>query len=972
MDFRVLGPVTVRTDSGERVASGGKLWTFAALLLVHPGETVARERVITEIWNGAPPPSAGANLRTYAMGLRRLLGSRAGRFTGHPAGYRLDVEPVDVDLCVFERHAAAGRAALPGDPATAAEHFGRALGLWRGAPLAGPRHGPVLAMTAEILDEQRLNVGEDRFAALLDLGRYEEAAGGLRRHLAGHPLRERAWVQLMTALYRQGDPAAALAAYADARAALADGLGIDPGEELRALQQVVLRRDELPPPRRALITATVAAEPAAPRQLPRVTPFFVGRAAELAAIRSALEAVPDGPVAVAVHGPGGVGKSALVLRAAHAAAARFPDGQLYADLRGTSLTSAPVPATTVLARFLRALDVPSAEISGDPDEDAARLRSVLADRRLLVVLDNAAGAEQVTPLLPATAGCAVLITGRRPLDPLDAIVLPVNPLSEAEAVRLLAELAGTERIDAEPEAAARVVRHGDRLPLAVRVAGARLAARPEWPVAMLADRLDDDAARLDELRHGDLAVRTCLRVGYRDLAAADPVAARALRLAGAAGLSHVRAQAVAALLDDVPRVARDALDRLADAQLVHAEGPDSYRMHDLVRLFAAELASAEDGGDGDAALRRLASHYLGTAREAARCLRDDPVAEIAGDWLEPDWAVPPPFTGPSEAVAWLEAERDGMVALARRLADTPDRSARLAIDLMWVLQSYLPRGGHWSDYALLAEQARRVADRLGDRRGEILAWTILSGADQQASRFDAAAEKLNRALGLAQRTGSPTGEASVLSHLGHLYQLRGDDERALTYYARALSRYELMKLPLQRGLLLHNIGEIHLARGDAEEAVALLDAALRLQRGCRDRLGAALTLAMLTVAYCELDRHDAAQANGTEAVRLAAETGHRQAEWLALLGRAESLLRLGRVEESREAANTALEVAARPADDYRRALATYALARAADALGRVTEARTLWDRATALRATTRTPPLPVLERLLHLPTASAR
>jgi len=530
VDFQVLGPVTVRTDDGERTASAGKLWTFTTLLLVHPGETVPRERMIAEIWAEEPPPSAGANLRTYAMGLRRLLGSRAGRFSSRPAGYRLDVEPDEVDLCVFERHAAAGRAALGEDPATAAERFGQALELWRGAPLSGPGHGRVLAMTAEILQEQRIGVTEDRFAALLDLGRHEEAARGLRRHLTGHPLRERAWAQLMTALYRQGDSAGALAAYADARAALAEGLGIDPGEELRALHQTVLHRDPLSPPRRPEET------PGPPRQLPRATPFFVGRATELAAIRAALDGVRHRPVAVAVHGPGGVGKSALVLCAAHAAAGEFPDGQLYADLHGATLTSAPVSVATVLARFLRGLGVSPAEISGDPDEDAGRLRSVLAGRRVLMVLDNAADAEQVTPLLPATAGCAVLITSRRPLGPLDAAVLPLPPLSEAEAVCLLAELIGPGRVRAEPEAAARVVRHGDRLPLAVRVAGARLAARPGWPVALLADRLDDDAARLDELCHGDQAVRACLRVGYRDLSAADPVAARALRLAGTAGL----------------------------------------------------------------------------------------------------------------------------------------------------------------------------------------------------------------------------------------------------------------------------------------------------------------------------------------------------------------------------------------------------------------------------------------------------
>lgn len=566
-----------------------------ATLLVSANERVSLDRLVGELWD-CPPRSAVANLRTYASGLRRVLGEvdAGDRLVASPSGYLLRVEPHELDLQRFQAATEAGRSALTRDDyAAAATLFREALDLWRGAPMEDVDPGPDLATRIALLEEQHLAVIEDLAEARLAVGEHAALTADLRLLVAAHPFRERLHHQLMLALYRSGDVPAALAAYARARAALADQLGIEPGAELAALHQAILRRaPELSPPDSPVVVGAPAQAAEPPRQLPPNPVAFIGRAAELAKIRAAFAGAMRHAVVV-VHGPSGVGKTALVVRAGHELADRFPDGQLYVDLRAGAHG---VDTAHALGRLLRGLGAPPGGVPDDLAEAAAMFRSQTAARRLLIVLDGAAGVDQVRPLLPSGPGCAVLITSNRPMCALDAFRLRLERLGVADGTRLLGLLAGDERVAADPRMAARLVALCDGNPLALRIAGARLAARADWSVADLAGRLADERGRLDELRADDLALRSSFWASYGELAgSADPedrAAASALRTVAVLRVPELPGAVAAALLDTTERRAVTLLDRLAEANLVEPLTPTTFRVPDLLRLFLADLALA--------------------------------------------------------------------------------------------------------------------------------------------------------------------------------------------------------------------------------------------------------------------------------------------------------------------------------------------------------------------------------------------
>lgn len=606
--FRVLGPVEIDggTD-GVTVPIGGlKQRILLVTLLLNANRPVSHERLSEAMWGAVPPPSATANLHTYAARLRQSLGatgSGAKRLVTRPGQYLLLVEPGELDLHRFEDLAERARAALArGEFLSVAQVAGQALALWRGPAADRVPRVPVLAPQLEALDEQRLSLLEDRIEARLALGEHAAVVTRLRELVAEHPLRERAWAQLMLALYRGGDVAASLAAFQNARAALKHQLGIEPGAELTELQQGILKRDpslgattpesRTMDPGRPRHDAAGSNEP--PRQLPR-DPALVGRLLER---RTLLELVTDGGrgLVVAIHGPGGVGKSALAIHAAHLLAQRFPDGQLYVDLGGARAGLPAVDAAAALARVLRALGVPSGEVPRGIQEAAARFRSMLARRQILMVVDNAVDAAQVQPLLPAGSGCATIVTSRRLLPTLGgATHLGLDALSAPEAVDLLGQVVGAARVAAEPDAAEEVARLCDHLPLALQIAGARLAGRPHLRIAQLAARLADERVRLEELEAGELSVRFCLRASYRPLRdSADPadrLAGRVFRLVGLLGVPDVSVPGVAGLLEVAEAVAAEALDRLVDAQLLTVTAQGRYRIRGLPLRFAAEQAA---------------------------------------------------------------------------------------------------------------------------------------------------------------------------------------------------------------------------------------------------------------------------------------------------------------------------------------------------------------------------------------------
>jgi DNA-binding SARP family transcriptional activator len=606
-EFRVLGPVELRVDGTPVPLDALKPRTMLVALVVKPNQVVGRDRLIEALWQSRPPASAAANLRTYAARLRRALADRdspsGSRMVTHEDGYVLSLGTADeLDLVTFESLTARGRAALAaGEPVRAVRLLERAVALWRDdrAATGIPRYG-TLGIWLDTVDEQRLAAHEYLTEARLALGEHHDLVPVLRRAAAEQPLRERSWELLMLALYRAGDVAAALASYARASAVLREQLGVDPGPDLRRLHRAILTRDDaLAVPATAIYggpSTDIAAVPgtptaAVPRELPP-GPKLYGRAAEYEQLLTAVDQPRGVPVTVALHGPVGSGKSALAVAVAHEVAGRFPDGQLYVDLAGRSAPDPPGTAD-VLARLLAALDAP---VDGRYPVDAlsARFRSVLAGQRLLLVLDNADRAAQVSPLLPAGAGCAVLVTSRRYLAALDTVAtVRVGALPAGAAVALLARYVDPQRLRAEPAGVAALVEACGGLPLALRIVAGRLAARPLLGVAWLARYLRTSRRPLDMLAVDELSVRGRLEEQHSAL---GPAAARAFAVLGRTGRREATPRTLAEALGTSVEQVGTVLDELADAQLIEPAPGDRYLLPPLPRMLAAELA--EESRDG--------------------------------------------------------------------------------------------------------------------------------------------------------------------------------------------------------------------------------------------------------------------------------------------------------------------------------------------------------------------------------------
>ncbi|MEU0687411.1 AfsR/SARP family transcriptional regulator [Streptomyces uncialis] len=617
--FRALGALELRV-SGDTVHIGAdKQRVLLALLLAHDGRPVPTSALVREIWGDEPPRSAVANLRTYVMKLRRWLHPSDTRLTTSHRGYVLQIGDADFDLPRFRGMAArAHHAAAQRRLSEAAELYAQALRMWRGLPLENVTPGTALREFTQHLTELYVNTVEEQAGVETALGRHGSVVQRLRRVVELHPLNERLRARLMLALYSDGDIAGALGAFGAARRTLREELGMDPGPELSRLHRAILGRDPVlldpapfdprPPAEPAARSGTDGVRVAPPRQLPAESTVFVGRRRETARADEALRAAAGvGAVAataraatVVFHGQGGFGKSALALHHAHALAPSYPDGQLYADLGGTAPHGHPPETSDVVAGFLRALGVPSAQIPGSATEAVMHYQSVLAGRRMLIVADNARHASQVLPLIPANNACAVLVTSRSSLPTLVATRIPVGALDEASAVRVLALLGGGERFVREEAAAVRLARLCGHHPLALRIAGARLAGRPEWSLTGFAERLRHRAHRLDELQAEGLSVRACIHQSYRQLRGAALAGStrsehtfHLLRLLGAHGAEEFDVAHAAALLGSDERRAADALDQLVEAQLIDPLTEKTFRIHELTRLYAAELAAPD-------------------------------------------------------------------------------------------------------------------------------------------------------------------------------------------------------------------------------------------------------------------------------------------------------------------------------------------------------------------------------------------
>jgi DNA-binding SARP family transcriptional activator/tetratricopeptide (TPR) repeat protein len=912
--FALLGTLTLADGVGDPVVvSGARQRALLASLLLSANVPVSSSALAEAVWDGSPPPGAATTLRSHVRRLRQALGPQAGaRITACDPGYLIAVQEPELDVLGFEaacRVADAARRAARWQEASAAA--ARALELWRGTPLLDVPSQVLRDQFVPRLEQMRLQALEDLTEADLRLGRQDRLIPELRDLAMRHPMRERFHSQLMEALARAGRQAEALDAYRQARRVLVDELGIEPGPQLQLLHQQILHGDpalavppagpddvpQAPPPS----TDSASSPVGVPRELPGMAAHFTGREGELAVLAGLLdrggEESPGTVVISAIGGTAGVGKTALAVRWAHQVADRFPDGQLYVNLRGYD-PGQLVPAADALAGFLRALGVPGPDIPPEPDERAARYRSLLAGRRVLVVLDNAGSVEQVRLLLPGTPGCVTVVTSRDSLPGLvardGAVRLDLDLLPAADAVRLLRALIG-QRADADPGATEVLAAQCCRLPLALRVAAELAAARPAIPLAGLVGELADQQRRLDLMDAGGdsgTAVRTVFSWSCRHL---DPDAARMFRLLGLhPGLDCDR-YAAAALTGTTVKHAECALDVLTRAHLTQVAGPGRYSMHDLLRAYARDLAAESDTEDEQqAALTRVFDHYLHTAAVAMDTLFP---GERHRRPRIPAPATPaPPITDSAGALAWLDIERATLVAVAVHTASHgwPGHATRLAGTLF----RYLDSGGHYPEAITIHSQARHAARHTGDPAAEAEALTSLAVLDLRQGRNPQAAAYLQQALALFRDAGDHSGEVRALGNLGILNLQLGRYEQATGQIQQALALFREAGDQAGEAHALASLSMIDLQQGRYEQAAGHLHRTLALCRDGGDRVGEAHALSGLGEVDLRRGHYRQAADHLRQALALFHETGNRSGEARALTGLGDVGLRQGRYEQA--------------------------------------------------------------------------
>ncbi|WP_410663950.1 BTAD domain-containing putative transcriptional regulator [Amycolatopsis sp. lyj-84] len=727
VEFRLLGEVEV-VLGGRRVWAGhAQQRTVLAILLVQVNHAVSVDELVDAVWGDGLPRRPRETLYGHVSRLRRLFATVEGvSIRKQPGGYVLDADPLQVDLYRFDSLVSQARACDSDEGSLAL--IDEALGLWRGKLLA-ESDAPWLWPVRERLERQRLAVELDRNDIELRLGGHAGLLARLTAQVTEQPLDERLAGQLMLAQYRCGRQAQALKTYRQVCDRLGEELGVTPAADLQQVYQRVLTADS------SLVAPSLQAP--VPRQLPAVPMAFIGRDAELGHLDAAHHSNNGAPVITAVGGAGGIGKTWLALRWAHDNVDRFPDGQLYANLRGFDPTEPPIPAATILAAFLRSLGVPLRDIPVDHDTRASYYRSLVADKQILVVLDNARDRAHVEPLLPGTPSCQVLITSRNDLTSLvtthGARTVPLDYLGDGDGHALLSGYLGAERMDAEPAAVTSLLHHCGGLPLALGILAARAARHPHFPLAVLAEELADDTTRLATLQTGDL---------HADLGAVIASSYRALETETADVFQRlgymigpdIGLPAAARLTEQPHSRTRAMLDELERLHLVQQHQPGRYRMHDLVRLFARNIADPEPDAVG-----RLLDFYLTGSAQAAEPSRD-------------------------QHIRWLETEYDNLVAASATAAEHGwnDHAWRLA-DALWYFRYARGYGDDWIDTLVTALQAAR---QLGDRTGEAATLKQLGNASLQCGRPHDSLRYGENALERYRALGNLRGKAAVSNNLG--------------------------------------------------------------------------------------------------------------------------------------------------------------------------------------------------------------
>ncbi|MBX9395021.1 tetratricopeptide repeat protein [Streptomyces sp. TRM72054] len=936
--FGVLGPVRA-WRGGEPLATGSpQQRALLAALLLREGRTATAAQLIDALWGAEPPSQALAAVRTYASRLRKAL--HPDVLVSESGGYAIrSVGDGALDLAVAQDLAAdAEKARGAGDPGRARQLLGRALELWDGEALAGVP-GPYAETQRVRLEEWRLQLLETRLDLDLEQGCHAEAVSELTALTAAHPLRERLRELLMLALYRSGRQAEALAVYADTRRLLADELGVDPRPGLRELQQRILTAD----PRLAEPSAPATeppAPPVRPAQLPATVPDFTGRTSFVTELSEVLASAEGRVMAVsAVAGIGGVGKTTLAVHVAHQARSAFPDGQLYVDLQGAGPRAAE--PETVLGSFLRALGTPDSAIPDSLQERAALYRSVLDGRRVLVLLDNARDAAQVRPLLPGTEGCAALVTSRaRMVDLAGAHLVDLDVMSPDEALSLFTKIVGEERVAAEREAALDVVAACGFLPLAIRIAASRLAARRTWTVSVLAAKLADERRRLDELQAGDLAVKATFELGYGQL---EPAQARAFRLLGLADGPDISLAGAAAVLDLTAEETEDLLESLVDMSLLESAAPGRYRYHDLVRLYARACAERDEHPPSEqgTAMSRLLDFYLATAAGVY-------AIERPGDRLVDHLAATdrPGLTFPDHASArdWLYTEANCLLAFARQCAGRPD-SLRRAIDLLWAAHDLSESGANSREYEATAKALLDAAQQVGVAQEEARALMTLAHAHLDAGRFDMADREAEQVIRRAREAADllPVCWAHNARGVIALYQNRNSEGEE--HLSQAIEHFRTLGDRPGEASALCNLSRIHLATGRTQSAVTLAQEGMEIYDLMGNSMRGANGRYALGMALTQSGQLDAAADRLLEALAVFRDSRQRLWEGMTLFRLAEVDIAGRRFPQAAANAEMALTVLRGIGGEWRRANVLTVLGRALSGIGHTGRAQVCWQEA---------------------------
>jgi len=936
----VLGPIEVWVGDRQVSLGGPKPRALLAALLLQPRQVVPVERLIDLIWDESPPQTAGALVHTYVSSLRRAVGKA---LVTRAPGYLLDL---DSDIEQFNKHLTTARQAeRADDPATAITHYQHGLSLFRGPALHGvdAQFARGHAMT---LEESRLSAEEGLGRCELAQNRVEDAIARLSALANAHPAREDTRELLMRAFHRAGRQADALNVYRDARGYLLDELGIEPGEKLRDLQTAILSGtlEVTTPTTTAPAPAVMPKQQVVPHHLPPDISDFTGRQDALKQVLSLTENGEDRTATptVVVSGFGGAGKSALAVHAAHLLRKSYPDGQLFADLRGAGRDLEP---QEVIGRFLGLLGIPGHDQPAAPDERVELYRRTVSDRRLVIVLDNARSEAQVRPLLPGNANCFVIITSRSRLTGLEgAEPIELGFFNAAVSEEMLSRVVGIQRVNAEPEAAQRIAELCGGVPLALRAAGAKLLARPHWPLKTLAKRLSDERRRLDELETGDLAIRSSLKLNYAEL---DAVHRKAFHLLSLLDLPDFGAWIAAPLLDISPYDAEDVVEHLVDLRLVDVAGVDQigrvrYRFHDLVQLFGAEQAAKEPSGEVTEAVTRALATWLALVEAGVKKLprvtlglRPRLLTEVELDErLAEDVEEDP--TG------WLHSETGAVVRAVERAHDLGVDELTTTV-ITSLLSSPFAARNEFGNWQRTHEVALRSARERGNRRAEAVLLAGLGQLRYEQDDFAAALANFQQAADIAAEIDEP--ETLAVAYVG------------MGTVRRDLAEFEAARELLEKAIALgdngvvaaasYGVGAIHRDHGDLDEAIRAFERCVELYRSQQDKRGEALAMRGLSLCHRAAGAFADAVGLSRDAEQILRDAGDELGATYAAQSLAKSMLRAGEFDGVDELLAECLEVCTRQHDRFGVALMTRTLGEVALAQGRAEEAAGLLEDALA-------------------------